>query len=63
MKPSFMDINFGGNTLTNGYCAGTVAGPHANGTWIIKSAAYTAAALPAWADDSTDQFGYDGGGL
>jgi len=30
-----MDINLGGNTLTNGYFAGIVSGPNANGNWLV----------------------------
>ncbi len=37
-----MDINLGGNTLTNGYFAAIVIGPDAAGQWIVQSANYTA---------------------
>jgi len=39
-----MDINLGGNTLTDGYFAGIVIGSGASTAWIIETAAYTAVA-------------------
>lgn len=39
-----MDINLGGNTLTNGYFAGIVSGPNAGENWIILTASYSASA-------------------
>jgi len=41
-----MDIDLGGNTLTNGYFSGIVIGhgPNGRGPWSIKSSAYTAVA-------------------
>lgn len=47
-----MDINLGGNTLTNGYFAGIVTGPSA-GRWVTKVANYTAMAGDALLADTT----------
>jgi hypothetical protein len=39
-----MNIDLGGNTLTDGYFAGIVIGPSANTSWIVEASAYTSAA-------------------
>ena len=39
-----MNINLGGNTLTNGYFAGIVLGNGSRGRWTVQSANYIAVA-------------------
>jgi len=50
-----MDINLGGNTLTNGYFAGIVTGSSGGGgsKWVIKVSNYSAMAGDAIMADTT----------
>jgi hypothetical protein len=48
-----MNINLGGNTLTNGYFAGIITGTGGGSGWVIKVADYSAVAGDSILADTT----------